>query len=42
MKQNIENATSKNDLPAPDSLTFNEPGPKKFANYKKNYSLLSI
>jgi len=28
MKQNIENATSKNDLPAPDSLTFNEPWPE--------------
>lgn len=29
MKQNIENATSKNDLPAPDSLTFNEPWPEE-------------
>jgi hypothetical protein len=28
MKQNIEDATSKNDLPAPDSLTFNEPWPE--------------
>lgn len=28
MKQNIENATSINDLPAPDSLTFNEPWPE--------------
>lgn len=27
MKQNIENATSKNDLPAPDS--FNEPWPEE-------------
>jgi len=28
MKQNIENATSKKDLPAPDSLTFTEPWPE--------------
>jgi hypothetical protein len=28
MKQNIENTTSKNDLPAPDSLTFTEPWPE--------------
>jgi hypothetical protein len=28
MKQNIENATSKNNLPAPDSLTFTEPWPQ--------------
>lgn len=28
MKQNIENATSKNDLPAPDSLTFNKTWPE--------------